>query len=164
MNTMNTQSNVMPDSPRAVTLLVFWAGWCEPCVRDMPADRALLKRYSGRPFTIVGVNSDRTVADARAAVRHLNVPWPSLRDEDLGVPGKSLTGRWGVRLLPTKFLVAHDGILRAVQRGEHPDSMLAALIDRLVVAAEAEQRGLRRAFAPRATPRRPTNAWRATRS
>ena len=134
----------MPEFLRVVTLVVFWAGWCEPCVRDIPGDRTLLRRYRGRPLSIVGVNSDRTAADARAAVRHLNVPWLSLRDEDLGVAGKSITARWGVRILPTKFLVDHEGVIRAVRRGEAPDTAFDSLLERLVMAAEAERNSAHR--------------------
>ena len=48
-----------------VIVLVFWASWCGPCMEQVPHEVALAKRLAGKPFTILGVNMDRTVAEAR---------------------------------------------------------------------------------------------------
>ena len=131
--------------PGVVTLIVFWAGWCAPCVRDIPAERALLARYRGRPFAIIGVNADRTVNDARAAVRELKVPWPSINNVDPDGAAGTRTGRWGVRILPTTFVVDDDLVIRRVHRSAEPDSALAPLIEQLVRAAEGRRgAGLKR--------------------
>lgn len=41
-----------------VVLLDFWATWCKPCVKSMPALQQLHERYSGRGFTVLGVSTD----------------------------------------------------------------------------------------------------------
>jgi thiol-disulfide isomerase/thioredoxin len=40
----------------AFVVLNFWATWCVPCVREMPALQALQDRFKERPLRVVGVN------------------------------------------------------------------------------------------------------------
>ena len=48
-----------------VVLVNFWATWCAPCVKEMPALDRLAGRLKGRPFALVALNVDREGA-ARA--------------------------------------------------------------------------------------------------
>ncbi|NOZ32383.1 MAG: TlpA family protein disulfide reductase [Alphaproteobacteria bacterium] len=41
-----------------VLLVNFWASWCGPCRREMPALSALQARYGGRGFEIITINLD----------------------------------------------------------------------------------------------------------
>ena len=41
-----------------VVVLVFWGSWCGPCMAAVPHERQLVERFKGRPFVVVGVNSD----------------------------------------------------------------------------------------------------------
>src|SRR3989338_8688620 len=39
-----------------VTLLVFWATWCRPCIMEIPTLMELHEKYRGRGFRVVAVN------------------------------------------------------------------------------------------------------------
>lgn len=41
-----------------VLLVNFWATWCGPCKREMPALSALQNRYAGSSFQVVTINLD----------------------------------------------------------------------------------------------------------
>ena len=41
-----------------VTLFVFWATWCGPCMDMVAHERKLVEHYAARPFAIVGANGD----------------------------------------------------------------------------------------------------------
>jgi len=58
----------LSDSRGKITVLSFWASWCGPCMRLMPVERALTERMKGKPFTMIGVNGDGILPDARRAV------------------------------------------------------------------------------------------------
>lgn len=69
-----------------VVLLNFWAGWCAPCLHEMPGLYELQKKLEGRGFVVLGINMDdkpeagmavlkRTAGDAPFALfRGLNAP------------------------------------------------------------------------------------------
>jgi len=45
-----------------VVLLTFSGNWCGPCVAMYPHERDIVKRYAGRPFVALSVNTDDDVA------------------------------------------------------------------------------------------------------
>ena len=51
-----------------------------------PHERSLVKTYAGRPFSIVGVNSDKSAAELRAVMKEKDLPWISFFDGG-GPPG-----------------------------------------------------------------------------
>ncbi len=70
----------MSDFRGKVTLVVFWAGWCGPCMGDVPHEREILKQYEGKPFAIVGINCDKDRAAGKAAAEKAEIPWRSFAD------------------------------------------------------------------------------------
>lgn len=74
-----------------------------------PHERSLVEKFQGRPFALIGVNSDIDRAEARRAVRDEALTWRSFFD---GSPGP-IASRWRIRGWPTLFLIDHDGVIRA---------------------------------------------------
>ena len=58
-----------------LTILNFWASWCAPCVREMPALDALHKKQVS--VNVVGIGLD-TVANIEAFARKTPVSYPLL--------------------------------------------------------------------------------------
>jgi hypothetical protein len=94
-----------------------------------PDERSLVKKYDGRPFVILGVNSDKDRDKLKEIVKKEAITWHSWWD------GGSLTGpiqtKWNVHFWPTVYLIDHRGIIRARYLPK------AALVDALVKEAEA---------------------------
>ena len=41
-----------------VVVVSFWASWCKPCCDLIPHERALVNRFAGRNFVLLGANVD----------------------------------------------------------------------------------------------------------
>lgn len=92
-----------------VVLVDFWGLWCGPCVGKLPELQRLTERFAGRPFTILGVNSD---ADREALKRFLasrKIRWPQVLDGSTGGP---IATAWGVESWPKSFLIDGGGRIR----------------------------------------------------
>jgi thiol-disulfide isomerase/thioredoxin len=118
-----------------VTLLACWASWCSPCMHEVPRERALVERFRGRPFALLGLNGDFDRAKAKEAMAGASITWPSFWNGPKGPEGP-LTQAWNVRNWPTYYLFDHQGVIRAKCQGAAPQEM-DDLVEELVKEAEA---------------------------
>ena len=119
-------------------MLVFWATWCGPCMAMLPHERELAERFAGRPFAIVGVTGADFDANIKEAVKKHRITWRSFKDY-LAKEKRPISNRWHVGEWPTIFLIAQDGVIRHVVRG-NPGDRLDADLEKLVGEAEASQK------------------------
>jgi thiol-disulfide isomerase/thioredoxin/cytochrome c556 len=120
-----------------VTLLLFWASWCGPCIGAVPHERELVEHFKGRPFVLIGVNGDQKKEDATKAVDKHRIPWRSFWNGADG-PGGPIAVAWNVRGWPRVYVIDHQGVIRAKYlHGKRLDELL----EKLVAQAEAEAKG-----------------------
>ena len=87
-------------------LVNFWATWCTPCVREMPALNALARDLGGDDFAVVAIASGQQVG------KHPDV---FLREHQLEAldlytdPHASLMALFETQTLPTTLLVDRSG-------------------------------------------------------
>jgi cytochrome c biogenesis protein CcmG/thiol:disulfide interchange protein DsbE len=104
----------------------FFAAYCRPCHRKLPALEALHRRDPR--VSVVGVSLDETGDAARKSVTRHHLTFPVVHDA-----GNVLAGRLRVTELPISFLVDGQGRIRWVGGPDQPDDALA----RAVAALEA---------------------------
>jgi len=97
-----------------------------------PHERSLVKKYEKRPFTIVGVNSDRDRERIQKICVEKKLTWRSFWNGPQGTGGP-ISRRWNVSGWPTTYVLDHKGVIRAKNvRGKQ----LEEWIEKLVVLAE----------------------------
>jgi thiol-disulfide isomerase/thioredoxin len=95
-------------SQAKVTLVNFWATWCEPCRVEMPQLQALHERLANRGLRIIGVFEAWEADAAKAYLAEAPFTYEILK-------GTTTVDRdWGpIGIMPTTFLVDANGkILR----------------------------------------------------
>lgn len=94
-----------------IVLLTYWASWCAPCMQLVKPERALIDRFAGRPFVIIGVNGDTSATVALKAVKDAGIVWPSFWSGPEG-PNGSIPTQWNVKGWPTTYLLDAKGVIR----------------------------------------------------
>jgi thiol-disulfide isomerase/thioredoxin len=99
-----------------VVLLTFSGDWCGPCVAMYPHERDLVKRFAGRPFELLSVNTNAKREELLKTIAAGTITWRCWW-EPLGDGSGPLADRWHIRAWPTIFAIDHRGILRAKSNG-----------------------------------------------
>jgi thiol-disulfide isomerase/thioredoxin len=109
-----------------VVLLCFWGSWCGPCMELVPQERSLVQHLTGKPFVLLGVNSDEDLPRAGQACQKAKITWRSWWD---GIPSGSIATAWGVRGWPTLYLIDPKGVIRGkFTSGKKLDEAVEALL------------------------------------
>ena len=104
-----------------VVVVNFWATWCPPCRREMPSLERLNIEMQDEGVTVLAVNIGEDADTVFSFLGTVEPPptFPLLFDKDA-----ASLGDWGVKGLPTTFVVASDGSMayRAVggREFDHP--------------------------------------------
>jgi thiol-disulfide isomerase/thioredoxin len=108
-----------------LTLVNFWATWCEPCKLEMPELNRLYERLSSSGLNVVGVHGGYVEEQAlREFVKALEVAYTIL------IPDKKVYTAWGgIGVLPTSFLVDHEGRILRRYVGSSPVQVEGLLQD-----------------------------------
>jgi thiol-disulfide isomerase/thioredoxin len=103
-----------------VVYVDFWASWCVPCRQSMPVLDGLARRFGPRGFTVIGVNKDASVAEAERFLRRVPVDFPLVGDAD-----DAIARSFGVKAMPSGYLVDRAGVVRRVHRGFNAETAAA---------------------------------------
>jgi hypothetical protein len=97
--------------------------------------RSLVKKLEGKPFDIVGVNSDPNRDKVKELSAKQGPHWRSFWDG--GSTDGPIQRQWNIHAYPTMYLIDHEGVIVAQT---YPLGPGAALIERTVKEAEAAGR------------------------
>lgn len=103
---LSGQTLKLSDFRGKVILLNFWATWCEPCRKEIPALQVLQKKLSGKPFVIVSVAMDRHLGHIPPFVRKYHIRYPVME----GRKGRVDSRYYGLGL-PQSYVIDANGYL-----------------------------------------------------
>ena len=124
------QAAIDLDALRGKTVYVdFWASWCAPCLRSMPAYNELYNRLKGEDFEFVAINVDNPIEDGLDFL--IDEPLDFLIPSD---PDGEAAELFGVIGMPTSYLIDPEGTIRLVHMGFRDGDMeeIEAAISELI--------------------------------
>ena len=104
-------------------LINFWASWCGPCRREVPALIRALEQHQATGFTVVGINIEESTSVAQNFVSEFGIEYPVPMDFDGAV--FRAYGGGGPSGPPRSFFIDPDGVIVRVWAGQAPDDIVA---------------------------------------
>ena len=107
-----------------------------------PHERSLVKRLSGKPFALLGVNSDRDREKIKQTVKEKGLTWRSFWNG--GGTSGPISTKWNVRGWPTIYVLDEQGVIRFKNvRGEAMDKAVDGLLAKIEGGHRGDQGGER---------------------
>ncbi len=100
----------------------------------IPHERSLVKKMEGRPFALLGINTDTNKKTYFEQAKKMEVTW---RSSWQGSTSGPICKQYRVTGYPTLFLLDDQGVIREVWEGAPEVSVLDQAIEKLVALAEA---------------------------
>jgi thiol-disulfide isomerase/thioredoxin len=99
----------------------FWASWCSPCKKQLPALKQLYQRFDTSRFTMLGLSLDEDAATWQEAIKQLSLSWPQGRaDATAPTVASSVPAYWVL-----------DPAGKIVAKANDPDELAKILKDEL---------------------------------
>lgn len=101
-----------------------------------PHERSLVQHLAGKPFALVGVNSDQNREELKSVIAKEQITWRSFWDQSTK---GSISSKFKVHGWPTLYVIDHKGAMRYKFVGSPGDAVLDQVIAKLVKEAEARK-------------------------
>jgi hypothetical protein len=101
-----------------------------------PHERSLVKQLEGKPFALLGVNSDSDREKLKKDMEAEQITWRSFWNG--GSTQGPISTTWNVRGWPTLYLIDSQGLIRGKYLGSPGDKVLNDKIEELLKEAGVE--------------------------
>jgi thiol-disulfide isomerase/thioredoxin len=132
LTSLAAASGALPASMNAlrgkVAVIEFWATWCGPCQLTMPVLDGWQSRYGAQGLSVIGITTEPVQMAATFATQkalHYAIASDSTSATSLA---------FGVRNIPTLFIVDKRGVVREVSMGYDPaaNTQIETLLQKLL--------------------------------
>ncbi|MBX3192112.1 MAG: TlpA family protein disulfide reductase [Labilithrix sp.] len=113
LESLNGQGK-MTVAPGKVTIVDFWATWCEPCKKSFPKLQELYVKYKASGLEIVAISVDDEKGGIPEFAKTHGAKFPVGWDD-----GKKIADKWKPANMPSTYVVGKDGVVKHVHRGYH---------------------------------------------
>jgi len=112
LQTANGPAFRLSEQRGKTVILNFWATWCPPCREEMPSLERLYQQHKERGFVLVAVSLDADPKLVPPYVKESKLTFAIALD-----PKAEVANKYGVRALPSSFVVDRDGTMTALALG-----------------------------------------------
>ena len=119
-----------------VVLVNFWATWCSPCLKEIPALMELEADLGGRGFTLIAVSLDEAASGDTLVKPFMEKHFPEFAsylsmESDMDDLVSVIDQGWN-EVLPTSYLLNREGDVAERIQGSYTKEEFAAAIEPLL--------------------------------
>jgi len=104
-------------------LLDFWAEWCSPCIKEIPALKELYAKTDRAKFEIIGIIGDSTPNGIKKQIDRLSITYPQILSDEI-------VRKYGVTSYPTTLILDAEGVIVAKNLiGKELEEKILSLIE-----------------------------------
>jgi peroxiredoxin len=105
--TIDGKNFSLADAAGKVVIVNFWATWCDPCRKEMPAMETYYKKYKDKGLRILAISMDdpEDADKVREVMKSYSYPAAFQRNADYSGFGR-------IWRMPMTFIIDRQGILR----------------------------------------------------
>lgn len=112
LTTVEGQRIKLSDFRGRPVLLNFWATWCPPCLEEMPIMQAVYEELAKYGLVILAVDVAEEARVVKTFIENEKLSFVFAMDYD-----GSVSQTYGVRPLPTTFLIDKNGYVKVARAG-----------------------------------------------
>lgn len=109
-------------------ILNWYASWCEPCKREVPAFQAAYEKLDGQ-LVVLGVDYLEGQSAASGILAQLGATYPAVLDA-----AGSVGEHYRVNYMPTTFFIDASGTLQVIKTGEVKEDALVTFLEKAGVS------------------------------
>lgn len=109
---LSGQSHALSQYQGKVVLLNFWATWCKPCTKEMPAMQDAYDRLKDKGLVVLAVNELEELDQVRTHIQEHGHTFPVLLD-----PDNDVANLYGVYGLPVTVFIDQQGVVQEYLKG-----------------------------------------------
>lgn len=114
LTSLDGETVSLSDYAGRVVFLNFWATWCEPCKRELPAFQAFQETQPADGAVILAVDVAETSEQVAAFLDEYQVTGLTI----LLDPDKATADSYGIFNMPTTFVIDGNGVVNYIKYGE----------------------------------------------
>ena len=113
-NTDNQIVHLSDIKGEKITVIDFWATWCQPCIRSLPRLVELSEEFAEKGVNFIGISIDspRNLAKVKPFARSMGISYPVLLDSN-----SELMGDLNVTAVPSLLILNEDNKILYMHEG-----------------------------------------------
>ncbi|WP_264522424.1 TlpA family protein disulfide reductase [Flavobacterium sp. N1994] len=123
------KSTSLKENLGKVTLIDFWASWCQPCREENPKVAALYTEFHSKGLNIISVSLDEDAKKWKDAIANDKLVW--IQVSNLKEMKDPIALQYGVTLIPSTILINASGKIVAIDL--YGDSLKAKIKELLAI-------------------------------